>query len=206
MKPVCIVMAAGIGKRFGANKLLAEFVGKPLYRWALETVEPNCFSEVIVVTGHEAVASAAEMLGFRVVRNDRPEDGVSRTIRLGLHAAGACGGALFMTADQPLLTAETLRELTARFMGQPQYIYAASHGGVRGNPCLFPREFFGELCALQGDTGGAAVIRRCPERLRLVEVPEAELFDCDTPESMTICREKAAKKYQNYAKKCLTSE
>ena len=206
MKPVCIVMAAGVGKRFGTNKLLANFAGKPLYRWALEAIDGNCFSGVIVVTGHGPVAAAAEELGFRVVCNDRPEDGVSRTIRLGLQAAEVCGGALFMTADQPLLAAETLRKLTERFMEKPQDIYAAAHNGVRGNPCLFPKEFFEELCALQGDTGGAAVIRKHPERLRLVEVPAWELFDCDTPETMAICREKAAEKYQNYAKKCLTSE
>lgn len=205
MKLVCIVMAAGVGKRFGANKLLADFVGKPLFRWALEAVDPNCFSGVIVVTGHGPVAAAAEELGFRVICNDRPEDGVSRTIRLGLQAAEACGGALFMTADQPLLTTETLRKLTAQFTEEPRYIYAASHDGVRGNPCLFPGDLLEELLALQGDTGGAAVIRKHPERLRLVEVPEWELFDCDTPETMAICREKAAEKYQNYAKKCLTS-
>lgn len=205
MKPVCIVMAAGVGKRFGANKLLADFAGKPLFRWALEAIDKACFSEVIVVTGHEPVAAAAEELGFRVVCNDRPEEGVSRTVRLGLQAAGACSGALFMTADQPLLSAETLRQLVQRFAKEPQYIYAAAHDSVRGNPCLFPREFFEELSALQGDTGGAAVIRKHPERLRLAEVPEWELFDCDTPETMAICREKAEEKYQNYAKKCLTS-
>ncbi len=205
MKPVCIVMAAGVGKRFGANKLLADFAGKPLYRWALDAIDGSCFSAVIVVTGYEPVAAAAEELGFRVICNDCPEDGVSRTIRLGLQAAGFCSGALFMTADQPLLSEETLRQLTERFCEESQYIYAAAHDGVRGNPCLFPQAYFAELCALQGDTGGAAVIRKHPERLRLMEVPEWELFDCDTPETMAICREKAEEKYQNYAKNCLTS-
>ena len=135
---------------------------KELLEQAEELRRNNRFGDAINV-----YRAAAEEPGFRVVCNDRPEDGVSRTIRLGLQAAEACGGALFMTADQPLLTAETLRKLTERFMEQPQYIYAAAHDGVRGNPCLFPKEFFEELCALQGDTGGAAVIRKHPERLRL---------------------------------------
>jgi molybdenum cofactor cytidylyltransferase len=184
MKPVCIVMAAGVGKRFGANKLLADFAGKPLFRWALDCIDGSCFSAVIVVTGYAPVAAAAEELGFRVVCNDRPEDGVSRTIRLGLQAAGECGGALFMTADQPLLTAETLRKLTERFLEQPQYIYAAAHDGVRGNPCLFPQALFPELLALEGDTGGARVIKAHPDRLRLIEVPAAELADCDTAKAL----------------------
>ena len=32
MNAACIVMASGIGKRFGANKLLQDLEGKPLYR------------------------------------------------------------------------------------------------------------------------------------------------------------------------------
>jgi len=205
MKPVCIVMAAGEGKRFGANKLLEELAGAPLYRWALGAVDPALFSQVIVVTGHRPVAETAAALGFTVVKNGAPELGVSRTIRLGLEAAEQACGALFMTADQPLLTGETLRRLIDAFLAQPDQIIAASHGGVRGNPCVFPKEFFPELLCLQGDTGGSAVIRRHPERLLLVEVPEQELLDCDTPEALAICREKAVKKCEKYAKNCLTS-
>lgn len=204
-KPVCIMMAAGAGRRFGANKLLEELEGKPLFRWAMDAVDPACFSSVIVVTGHAPVAAAAEGRGFRVVCNDRPSDGVSRTICLGLEAAGDCSGALFMTADQPLLTAGTLEKLTHAFLTEPRYIHAAAHGGKRGNPCVFPREFFPELLLLQGDTGGSAVIRSHPDRLRLMEISAQELLDCDTPEMMAVCREKGAKKFQNYAKNDLTS-
>lgn len=200
MKVACIVMASGVGKRFGANKLLQDLEGKPLYRWALNAIPPELFSQVIVVTGHKPVAAAAAERGFRVVCNDRPEEGVSRTIRMGLETLDDCGGALFMTADQPLLTGETMKMLVAAFVLEPDCIHGASHGGVRGNPCLFPREFFPELMELQGDQGGAAVIRQHPERLRLTEVPAEELFDCDTPEALTICREKAAKKSEKYEK------
>ena len=201
MKPACIVMAAGIGKRFGANKLLEELGGKPLFCWALEAIDPACFSEVVVVTGHDAVAEKAQAMGFTTVCNNRPEEGISRTIRLGLEAAGDCSGALFMTADQPLLSRETLQTLTAAFLEAPQQIHAAAHDGKRGNPCLFPAAFFPELAALQGDTGGAAVIRKHPERLRLTEIPAQELLDCDTPEMMAVCREKGAKKISKLCKK-----
>lgn len=205
MRLACIVMASGIGRRFGANKLLEDLAGKPLYQWALDAISPSLFSRVVVVTGHGPIEVAAAERGFLVIRNDRPEDGVSRTIRLGLDAAGDCDGALFMTADQPLLTAGTLEKLTAAFAKEPGCIHGAAHAGQRGNPCLFSREFFPELMVLQGDKGGSAVIRKHLERLRLTEVPAEELFDCDTPEALAICRENAAKKSEKYAKNCLTS-
>ena len=60
-------------------------------------------------------------------------------------------------------------------------IIALSWRGRKGNPCLFPREFYGELSALTGDRGGGAVIRAHPDRLLLVEAgTERELLDVDT--------------------------
>ena len=181
MKLGCVVMAAGSSHRFGANKLLQDFCGKPLYRWALEAVPTELFAKVCVVTGYEPVAELAVQRGFQAIWNDRPELGVSRTIQLGLEQLTDCGSVVFMTADQPLLTAETLQRLTAQYAGRP-IIAAAAHDGKRGNPCQFSRELFPELLALEGDVGGARVIKAHPELLQLVEVPAVELLDCDTPE------------------------
>ena len=178
MKPVCILMAAGGSVRFGANKLLQELGGKPVIRWALEAAEA-AFDRVILVTGYEAVAAQAETA--RVVWNHHPEEGISRTIRLGLEVAGDCEGAVFMTADQPFLSAQTLRRLACAFEEGPDQICAAAHHGKRGNPVVFPKAYFKELCKLTGDVGGAKIIKAHPESLRLLEVEERELLDCDTP-------------------------
>ena len=101
-------------------------------------------------------------------------------MRLGLKAVRPCAAALFMTADQPLLRRETVARLIDAWLEQPERIAALAHGGVRGNPCLFPARFFPELLALEGDRGGSAVIRRHPEALLLVEAPAEELADVDT--------------------------
>ena len=182
MELACIVMAAGQARRFGSNKLLQEFDGCPLCSRALAAARAGCFSRRILVTGYAAVAALAE--DFTVVMNDRPELGISQTIRLGLAEAENCDGAMFLTADQPLLTGESLQRLVRIFQEQPDRICAAASGGKRGNPVVFPREFFSELTALEGDHGGAAVIRRHPDRLQLVEMPEWELWDCDTPQAL----------------------
>ena len=50
---------------------------------------------------------------------------------------------------------------------------------------VFPRALYPELLALTGDTGGSAVLRRHPERLRLVEAASpGELEDVDRPEDL----------------------
>ena len=59
-----------------------------------------------------------------------------------------------------------------------------SHGGVRGNLCIFPARFFPELLALREDRGGSSVIRRHEEDLLLFEAPACELEDVDTPHAL----------------------
>ena len=180
----CVIMAAGAAARFGGDKLAARVGGRSLLERALDAVPPGLFAAVAVVSARPEAAVLAAARGFRLVANDRPQDGVSRTIRLGLDALGECDGALFLVADQPFLTRETVSRLAARWREEPGAIVAAAHGGRRGNPCLFPRDCFPELRRLAGDRGGGAVIRAHLERLRLVEVPARELEDIDTPQAL----------------------
>ena len=133
----------------------------------------------------------AEQAGFHAIRNDRPDDGISRTIRLGTEAMADCAGILYMVADQPLLRQETVLRIVQDWRQHPGCIVGAAHNGHRGNPCLFPARFFPELCALEGDRGGSSIIRRHEDALRLVEAAEPELSDCDTKQALEILKGQA---------------
>ena len=104
--------------------------------------------------------------------------------KLGTEALQHCEAILYLVADQPLLRRETLLALERSWRAEPDAIWACAQHGVRGNPCLFPKEFFGQLCALEGDQGGSRVIAQNPSALRLLEVPAAELWDIDTRASL----------------------
>lgn len=180
----CLVMAAGNAARFHANKLAAEFDGKSLIRRALEAVPAKVFSAVTVVTQYPEVAALAADFGFSHIYNERPEDGISRTIALGTQAMRDCDAIVYMVSDQPLLEQTSVERVVARWKENPSFIVGAAHNGKRGNPCIFPREFFNELLALEGDRGGSTVIRAHPDRLLTVEIGKAELTDVDTPQAM----------------------
>ena len=184
MKLGCVVMAAGASRRFGENKLLRKLGGIPLYRRALEAVPPELFVKVTVVTACEPMTELARKMDFAVVCNDRPELGISRSIAMGLETMTDCDGVLFMTADQPLLTKQGVRAVTECFLREPGVIAAAAAEGVRGNPCLFPKDLFPALFALEGDRGGSGIIREHPHLLRLAELPARELADADTAEDL----------------------
>ena len=184
----CLVMAAGNASRFGENKLTARFDGQSLFSLALAAIPKELFARVTVVSQYPALLEEAARTGFDTILNDRPQDGVSRTIRLGTQAMADCAGILYMVADQPLLRAGTVRRVVDVWRAHPECIAAAAHNGNRGNPCLFPARFFPELCALEADRGGSSVIRRHEDALLLVEAGERELFDCDTKQALEILK------------------
>lgn len=183
-KPGCVVLAAGNGKRFGFNKLTAALDGRSLILRSLETVPAECFSSVVVVTQYPEILKLAGEFHFAAVINEKPELGLSRSIHLGLTALRDCQAVCFQVSDQPLLRRESVAALADFWRQAPEQIAALAHGGVRGNPCIFPAKFFPELMALTGDTGGAAVIQRHEDALRLLEVPADELWDVDTPRAL----------------------
>ena len=66
MKIGCVVMAAGNSRRFGGNKLLADWEGKPLAAYALDAVPAG--AEAAVVSQYPAVLAMAAERGFAAVR------------------------------------------------------------------------------------------------------------------------------------------
>ena len=181
----CVILAAGNASRFGGNKLLAEYRGKALIRWACEAVPTDRVGPVCVVTQYADAASVAVEYGFAVIRNEHPELGISRSVALGTSALmDRCKGILFLTADQPLLRRKTVAALADRFSRDPTRIVVPTAGGRRGSPCVFPATLFPELLALAGDRGGSQVIRKRPELVTEVSVPEEELADVDTLEDL----------------------
>ncbi len=181
MKIAAVLMAAGSSARFGGCKLITEFNSRPLYEYALDALPADRLCAVAVVSGREEILSAAKGRGFMGVVNNAPEEGPPRTIRLGMDAVGDADAIMFMVADQPLLRRESVAGELDFFIKNAGSIVAMCHGAQRGNPVIFPREFFSELRALEGGRGGGAVMAAHADRVKLYSVENgAELKDIDT--------------------------
>ena len=179
-----ILMAAGIGRRFGGNKLLAPFHGRPLWEYAWERAveaKKKLGIQVLMVSGYQPLLQAPEVIP---VCNDLPLLGASHTVRLGVKEAEKMGMqyAVFMVSDQPMLKTSSLKRLIeAR---EPGKIVCLSKDGRAGNPVVFHRDFFPELLALTGDRGGKMVMHRHMDAVKWVEADEmSELTDIDTAAS-----------------------
>lgn len=181
----CVILASGNSARFGKNKLLVPVQGKPMIERAFEAVPAQALSDVVVITQYEDIEALAGRFGFRCVRNRSPELGLSHSVRLGtLALRECCDGILYQVADQPWLKRESVSRMLEVFRAHPGSIVSMSCGGRRGNPCVFPKTCFDELCRLTGDRGGRAVIEGNGHPLILFEAAGAELADIDTPEDL----------------------
>lgn len=180
----CVILASGLGTRFGSNKLMADFQGAPLILRAINATE-GIFSHRVVVTRHRDVAAVCREQGIKTVLHDLPRR--RDTIRLGLLALPPVSGCLFCPGDQPLLRRETVEALAFSFVNAPTFLWRPSFQGSPGAPVLFPRQVFPELMSLPEGMGGGYVAKSHPHLVKTLPVSdEAELWDVDTPEDL--CR------------------
>lgn len=183
-----VVLAAGLSKRYGCNKLLearSEESGKALYEESLDKLSKFSPCYQVVVTRFPEIEEHAEKCGIVTVQNEEPERGISHSLKLGLRAClearPELSGILFLVCDQPDLQEKTIERILEEGFLYPGTIVCAAHQGKRGNPVLWSRDYFEELLTLQGDVGGRQLIKKYPERIRLVECGEKELRDVDIP-------------------------
>lgn len=181
-----VVLAAGLARRMGRQKLLLPLHGRPVVRWSVETVLP-LVDEVVVVTGLEAEGVREALAGLRVrlIRNPHPEAGQGSSIAVGIGALPAeTRAALVVLGDQPRVPAAVVTALLEAFARTGQAVVTPVYRGVPGNPVLFAASVFPELKALAGDAGARALVRAHPERVAAVELDLPMPADVDTPEDL----------------------
>ena len=182
----CVIMASGLGKRFGGNKLMADFHGKPMIQRALDATE-RLFFRRVVVTRHESVAELCHQQNVNVILHDLPHR--SDTIRISLEALGDLDACMFLPGDQPLLRRETVAMLLERWKVNPNHIIRPAYEDTEGSPVLFPAWAFTELMNLPEGKGGGVVIQKHIHEVLRVLIPDPfELADADTPEMLTMLK------------------
>lgn len=186
-----VLLAAGSGSRFGTNKLLAPFGGRPLIARAMDRLAELSLERVAVVTAYPQVAQLARTYGFEPVHNVHPEYGQSHSIVLGVQALGDMDALLLLAGDQPLLTGDSLSRLVRAYAQSGRGIACLQDGTHMGNPALFDRAYFPALCALEGDRGAKSILRANESDLLVVACGrEDELSDCDDPQALRVLIEK----------------
>lgn len=179
-----ILLAAGTASRMGQTKQLLPFRGSTLLGRTMENAAASDLDELIVVLGHDAdrIMKTHDFSGMKAVMNKDYSKGQGTSLAKGLEAVSpCCAGALFLLADQPLVTPDIINRLIKAFQGPGAPLVIPFYQGRRGNPVLVARSLFPRLLSLSADTGARVLFDEYKSSILRVDVDtDAVLVDVDT--------------------------
>lgn len=184
-----LVLAAGSGQRMGSgNKLLQAVGGVPMVRRVANAALASRCTSVTVVTGFAAEEVQACLSGLEVSFTHNPEHltGMASSLRRGLESLPAdVDAVVVLLADMPSIDGGHIDRLIAAFDPDQPKIVAPMKAGRRGNPIIWPRAFFAEMQAVEGDVGARELLLRHAKRIELVQFDDDAIFaDVDTPAAL----------------------
>ena len=184
-----VLLAAGRGSRFGdvGSKLTEPLLGRAVGLHVAVALQEMPFRRRIAVVGQAPLDYAAH--GFDLIANDDPDQGMARSVGLGVELARGMDAAavVIVLADMPQVTARHIGRLFEA-ADSPDAVVASSDGIAPKPPALFGRGQFDFLTTLQGDAGARHLLRSG----RQVVTTLAELVDVDTPEELALLRDSVA--------------
>lgn len=180
-----VVLAAGLGQRFGGGKLHALYRGRPLLSHVLAVVEGARNQglldqgHVVVAAGDEQAATLVRGARLQVLVNDAPKLGLSHSLRIALasleRATGTeAGAALILLGDQPLVRLEVIEQLVRAWQDRRGTIVRARYeaqADAPGHPVLLSRQIWTQVGQLQGDVGFGALFDSSSPGFVAVDVP-----------------------------------
>ena len=180
-KEVAIVLlAAGNARRFGADKLMADFEGAPLgARAAHELVSVAAAAHFAVCQPDAIIAAHYKRLGFDIVDNTNPGVGLSGSLHLAVEAALRTNAQalLIALADMPFVQAAHVEALIAACTDN---VVASFDGHQPMPPAIFPRSHWPDLLATVGDAGARHILAHAEK----IAAPAGTLCDIDTPDDL----------------------
>jgi molybdenum cofactor cytidylyltransferase len=193
-----LVLAAGLSRRMGRNKLIEPVQGVPMVARAVDAALASQAGPVVVVTGHQEDAVRTALGRKRkvtLVHNPDHAEGLSTSLKHGLAAVPPdCEGVLVCLGDMPRVRAQHLNRLIDAFNPtEGRAICVPTFAGKRGNPVLFARRYFAEMAAVAGDVGARHLIGEHAEAVVEIEMgDEGVLVDVDSPEALAALAAKTA--------------
>ncbi|HQS12199.1 MAG TPA: nucleotidyltransferase family protein [Sphingorhabdus sp.] len=175
-----VLLAAGNARRFGSDKLMADFEGRPLGARAGNELASIAAAAHFAVCQPEAhIAAYYKRLGFDIVDNPNPGIGLSGSLHLAVEAAlrTDAQALLIALADMPFVQAAHVEALIAACTDT---VVASFDGHQPMPPAIFPRGHWPDLLATAGDAGARHILAGAEK----LTAPAGTLCDIDTADDL----------------------
>ena len=177
-----IVLAAGFSSRFGSSKLCAELAnGNSVIQQTLSQIHYAGLPSIVIT--RPELAPLLRLTDTAIETFAGAASGMGASLAFAITKAAAWDGCLVCLADMPFIESSTYRLIADRLT--PEAIVLPSYHGKPGNPVGFGRDFYAQLLALNGDSGGRSVTDKNVDAVVELGVDDpAVLNDIDTPEDL----------------------
>jgi molybdenum cofactor cytidylyltransferase len=178
-----ILLAAGVGARFGEHKLLAPLAdGTPLAVAAARSLRLAVEDVLAVVRpGDDRLSSLLAAEGVRVIECAQSAQGMGHSLAAGVAARPDAAGWLIALADMPYIKVSTIAGVAQAVSGGAA-VAAPFHRDRRGHPVGFGAGLHSELVELRGDRGARDLLARYTPIMTRIDVDDpGVLLDIDRP-------------------------
>lgn len=188
-----ILLAAGLSKRMGVQKLLLPFGESSVIETVIKNMHGAGFSPIIAVFSDEvndALSDKPEWL--RIAINKNPERGQSSSLAIGLEMLPDNEDFCIMLGDLPFAGQEEMSKLREGFSAIPddKTVFTPCRGGIFGHPMFYRAIWKKRFESAHGDTGGRNILMDHKDEIVITEAPDCHFRDIDTPDD-----------YKNFVKK-----
>lgn len=181
MKLASLVLAAGSARRFGGDKLSADFRGEPLIRHAIRAARAAPVDRVIVVTND--LRDPGDWPGMPEVEVIRiASTALSESLKAGVATLTEEAGAFVFLGDMPLIPHEVAGQLAEAL--QNRFAAVPRHAGKNGHPVLLSAQAFGQIAGLSGDEGAGRLLKQRSDIAFLDVADDGILLDVDRAEDL----------------------
>ncbi|MDJ0741607.1 MAG: nucleotidyltransferase family protein [Gammaproteobacteria bacterium] len=181
MNIVGLLLAAGAGTRFGADKRSQRLPdGDTLLSHSARKLCAVVDDVVVVLRpGDDDLIASLDPLSVQCCVNPHADDGMGSSLARGVATRADADGWLVMPVDLPLLRTETMRQVSGALRAGCAVVPVCD--GRRGHPVALSARFGPELAALDGDRGARDVLRRHADAVTWLDVSDPGIYrDLDT--------------------------
>ena len=181
-----VILAAGVSRRMGTQKLLLPFGDATVIESVVLTALASRVDRVLAVLGadRDAVRQKLEPFGIDFVINENFVKGMLSSVQAGFAALPpAAEAAVVMLSDQPFLPAGVVDAVVEAFRRSGKGIVVPAFQGRRGHPVLIGLKYRDEVLALDPTDGLRRLMRAHPDDIFEAAVEDANILrDMDVPE------------------------
>lgn len=159
-----IILASGLSKRMGKEKLLLNIDGIPIIERVIRSVKGSKIDDIILVYKNDEIKEIGKKYNIKTVLNENSNLGQSESIKLGLkNSYSFTDGYMFFVGDQPYLDSYIINKIIDKYDNENSKIIIPRYNNKNGNPVLFSSKLKDKLLDLKGDTGGRKIINETNE-------------------------------------------